>query len=198
MAITDIPILSMLRTRMEWHQERQRVLAENVANADTPDYRPKDLAPLNFENALMDTVSRAAFEPIRIISAGRTTVPFRRGGQPALRGAARRQRRQPRRRDDESRVEPDGFRRGGGALFAQPGVDQTCGGQILSRFSAVTSRRRARSEREARPMDFIKSLVIAASGLHAQLGRMRIITENIANADSTSSAPAAIRTAARS
>jgi flagellar basal-body rod protein FlgC len=38
-------------------------------------------------------------------------------------------------------------------------------------------------------MDFIKSLVIAASGLHAQLGRMRIITENIANADSTASAP---------
>lgn len=34
-------------------------------------------------------------------------------------------------------------------------------------------------------MDFIKSLQIAASGLHAQIGRMRIITENIANADST-------------
>jgi flagellar basal-body rod protein FlgB len=52
MAITDIPILSMLRTRMEWHQERQRVLAENVANADTPHYRPRDLAPPNFEQAL--------------------------------------------------------------------------------------------------------------------------------------------------
>jgi flagellar basal-body rod protein FlgC len=38
-------------------------------------------------------------------------------------------------------------------------------------------------------MDFVKSLAIAASGLHAQLGRMRIITENIANADSTASAP---------
>ena len=35
--------------------------------------------------------------------------------------------------------------------------------------------------------DFIRSLTIAASGLHAQLGRMRIITENIANADSTAS-----------
>jgi flagellar basal-body rod protein FlgC len=38
-------------------------------------------------------------------------------------------------------------------------------------------------------MDFIKSLAIAASGLHAQLGRMRIITENIANADSTATTP---------
>lgn len=53
MPITDIPILSMLRTRMEWHQERQRVLAENVANADTPNYRPRDLAPPNFEQELV-------------------------------------------------------------------------------------------------------------------------------------------------
>ena len=38
-------------------------------------------------------------------------------------------------------------------------------------------------------MDFIKSLQIAASGLHAQIGRMRVITENIANADSTATTP---------
>jgi flagellar basal body rod protein FlgC len=36
-------------------------------------------------------------------------------------------------------------------------------------------------------MDFLKSLGIAASGLKAQSGRMRIIAENIANADSTAS-----------
>ena len=34
-------------------------------------------------------------------------------------------------------------------------------------------------------MDFVKSIFIAASGLKAQNGRMRIIAENIANADST-------------
>jgi flagellar basal-body rod protein FlgC len=38
-------------------------------------------------------------------------------------------------------------------------------------------------------MDFMKSLTIAASGLRAQMGRMRIITENIANADSLSPTP---------
>jgi flagellar basal-body rod protein FlgB len=52
MPISDIPILSMLRTRMQWHQERQHILAENVANADTPSYRARDLAPPNFEHAL--------------------------------------------------------------------------------------------------------------------------------------------------
>ena len=35
-------------------------------------------------------------------------------------------------------------------------------------------------------MDFVKSLAIAAAGLRAQAGRMRVISENIANADSTS------------
>jgi flagellar basal-body rod protein FlgB len=49
MAISDIPIFSMLRTRMHWHQERQRVLSENVSNADTPNFRPRDLAPLQFD-----------------------------------------------------------------------------------------------------------------------------------------------------
>jgi flagellar basal-body rod protein FlgB len=45
MPISEIPIFSMLRTRMHWHQERQRLLAENVSNADTPKFRPRDLAP---------------------------------------------------------------------------------------------------------------------------------------------------------
>jgi flagellar basal-body rod protein FlgB len=45
MGLTDIPIFSMLRTRLEWAQTRQRVLAENVANSDTPNFRPRDLAP---------------------------------------------------------------------------------------------------------------------------------------------------------
>ncbi|MBN9048322.1 MAG: flagellar basal body rod protein FlgC [Rhizobiales bacterium] len=40
-------------------------------------------------------------------------------------------------------------------------------------------------------MDFVKSMSIAASGLRAQAGRMRIISENIANADSTPRAPGA-------
>ena len=38
-------------------------------------------------------------------------------------------------------------------------------------------------------MDFLKSIAIAASGLRAQAGRMRIISENIANADSTAAQP---------
>ena len=39
MSINDLPILSALRTKMQWHQERQRVLAENVSNSDTPEFQ---------------------------------------------------------------------------------------------------------------------------------------------------------------
>jgi flagellar basal-body rod protein FlgB len=71
MPLSDIPILSMLRTRMQWHQERQRVLAENVANADTPNYRARDLAPPNFERALQTaSLALATTEPGHIAGAG--------------------------------------------------------------------------------------------------------------------------------
>lgn len=49
MAIVDLPILGMLRGKMQWHQARQTLIAENVANADMPGFRPRDLA--DFEPA---------------------------------------------------------------------------------------------------------------------------------------------------
>jgi flagellar basal-body rod protein FlgC len=38
-------------------------------------------------------------------------------------------------------------------------------------------------------MDFLRSIAIAASGLKAQAGRIRVISENLANADSTAAKP---------
>lgn len=49
MSTTDLPILNALRTRMQWQQERQRVLAENVANSDTPNFKPRDLVEPKFD-----------------------------------------------------------------------------------------------------------------------------------------------------
>jgi flagellar basal-body rod protein FlgC len=40
-------------------------------------------------------------------------------------------------------------------------------------------------------LDFFRSIALAASGLRAQSGRMRVIAENIANADSTGERPGA-------
>lgn len=49
MPINDISALAALRTRMQWHQERQRVLAENISNSDTPNFKPRDLVEPKFD-----------------------------------------------------------------------------------------------------------------------------------------------------
>lgn len=51
MPMNDLPILSALRTKMQWHQERQRVLAENISNSDTPNFKPRDLVEPKFDRA---------------------------------------------------------------------------------------------------------------------------------------------------
>jgi len=48
-SVTDLPIVAMLRNRMQWQQTRQKVLAENVANADTPGFRARDLKAPRFQ-----------------------------------------------------------------------------------------------------------------------------------------------------
>ncbi|MHA1152522.1 MAG: flagellar basal body protein, partial [Alphaproteobacteria bacterium] len=37
---------------MEWLSQRQKVLADNIANADTPNYQPRDLNPSEFQRIL--------------------------------------------------------------------------------------------------------------------------------------------------
>jgi len=87
MAITDIPILSMLRTRMQWAQERQRVLAENVANSDSPRFRPRDLVPPKFEtpaqgaNAPLTSVALLRTESGHLPGIGQDGTPFRAKGE---------------------------------------------------------------------------------------------------------------------
>ena len=60
MNLPDVPLLSMLKERMTWLHQRQDLLSQNVANADTPGYVARDLKALDFENALRKTSSGAA------------------------------------------------------------------------------------------------------------------------------------------
>jgi flagellar basal-body rod protein FlgB len=72
MPISDVPIFAMLRTRMAWHQERQRVLADNVANADTPKFRPRDLVPPDIGRAApaAGPVALVRTDPMHLSAAG--------------------------------------------------------------------------------------------------------------------------------
>jgi flagellar basal-body rod protein FlgB len=52
MEMTDLPLMSMLKQRMTWLNQRQDVLSQNVANADTPKFVARDLKPLEFDQML--------------------------------------------------------------------------------------------------------------------------------------------------
>jgi flagellar basal-body rod protein FlgB len=81
--ISDLPILTMLRTRMDWSQSRQKVLAENVANADTPGFQPRDLVPPKFDEPTrlrppnVADVALARTEPLHLAGFPGTGSEFR-------------------------------------------------------------------------------------------------------------------------
>ncbi len=52
MDLNKIPLFSVMAKRMEWLSQRQSVLARNIANADTPGYRPYDLSETDFRRTL--------------------------------------------------------------------------------------------------------------------------------------------------
>jgi flagellar basal-body rod protein FlgB len=70
MALTDYSVFAALRTKLKWHQSRQTMLAQNVANADTPKYRARDLAPVDFSKDL----SRAGEEGVVTSLTHRTHI----------------------------------------------------------------------------------------------------------------------------
>ena len=45
MDLAQIPLFATLRGRLGYLNQRQRVISENVANADTPGFQPRDLKP---------------------------------------------------------------------------------------------------------------------------------------------------------
>ncbi|MDB5438537.1 MAG: flgB [Caulobacteraceae bacterium] len=51
MILDDVPLFGMLRQKLGYLDQRQRLIAQNVANADTPGFRPSDLAPFQVESA---------------------------------------------------------------------------------------------------------------------------------------------------
>jgi flagellar basal-body rod protein FlgB len=57
MALTDLPLFQAIKSKMSWHQTRQAVLAENIANSDTPDYQARDVKAYSFE----DHMNRESF-----------------------------------------------------------------------------------------------------------------------------------------
>ncbi len=52
MTLNDIPLFAMLKGKLQYENQRQTLVAQNVANADTPDYAPRDLKAFTFDQAM--------------------------------------------------------------------------------------------------------------------------------------------------
>ncbi len=52
MELSKIPLFAAFRSQLAWAVDRQHVLAQNVANADTPGYRPLDIKRPEFKDFL--------------------------------------------------------------------------------------------------------------------------------------------------
>ena len=94
MSMNSIPVLQVLRDTMSMLGARQKVLARNIANADTPGFAAKDIDQDNFQKTLAGLTSGSArsharrlgkltleiTDPRHISSSsnatGRTSAPF--------------------------------------------------------------------------------------------------------------------------
>lgn len=56
MTLQNIPLMKAMSAKMNYLEKRQGVLSENIANADTPNYRARDLTKVDFGSVLKDVV----------------------------------------------------------------------------------------------------------------------------------------------
>jgi flagellar basal-body rod protein FlgB len=68
MDVTRTPTITLAERRLAWLEQRQRVLAGNIANADTPGYRPRDIG--SFQRTLAGAFGMARTSGLHLHGAG--------------------------------------------------------------------------------------------------------------------------------
>jgi flagellar basal-body rod protein FlgB len=78
MDLNGVPLVSLITQRMSWLSARQSVLAENVSNADTPNYIAHDMKPMDFENmmASQNSGTGLTLTNVRHIAIHASSDPF--------------------------------------------------------------------------------------------------------------------------
>ena len=74
MDFNKIPLFQMVTNKMDWLGQRQRVLARNIANANTPGYKPQDIKRPDFAEAVRRTATSATAAVERPIGLKVTNV----------------------------------------------------------------------------------------------------------------------------
>ena len=171
MALSNV--LDLAARQASWLLTRENLVAQNVANANTPGYRTNDLSP--FEAAIQTASLHLTTTSPRHISITESEL------QPAP--------------DEVTTAKSDTFLSGNNVSL-EIGDDE--GRRNKSRLFAECSccegvHRDARAIGEG--VDDMDNLTatfsIAGSGLFAQSQRIRVASENLANAESTGNAPGA-------
>ncbi|MCB1839251.1 MAG: flagellar basal body rod protein FlgB [Rhodospirillales bacterium] len=65
MSTQEIGLFKAIAAKMDYLSQRHKVIAENIANSDTPGYKPKDLTPVDFSSVLKGVTSNRSVQPSR-------------------------------------------------------------------------------------------------------------------------------------
>lgn len=79
MDLNKLTLFTMVKERMGWLSRRQEVLAQNVANSDTPNYKPNDLKAIDFKKVLQGQNNRiplAVTSPMHVAGNRTASSPY--------------------------------------------------------------------------------------------------------------------------
>ncbi len=175
----DLTLFAMAQRSMDYSARRESILSQNVANSNTPEYKAKDLAPLNFKDLMgpqPQAIRAATTDPLHI-SPETEPVKF----------------------ETVTDKSPDESKPDGNSVSPEEQMQKI--GDVNASYNLAINLfmkninmlkiaiERAVDERGPRLDDLTKSSLIATSGMKAQAERIRIVSENMANADSLPASP---------
>ncbi len=83
MNLDSIPLFSMLKGKLGYLGQREKLIAQNVANANTPGFTPTDLKPFKVERTQSDPAA-----PLPMMAPVRTDAGHLEGKARPVKGAA--------------------------------------------------------------------------------------------------------------
>ncbi|MDH5490032.1 MAG: flagellar basal body rod protein FlgB [Rhodospirillaceae bacterium] len=69
MDLNNMTLFSLMKGKLKWLSQRQEVLAQNVANSDTPGYKPSDLKAFSFKEMVktpQNKINMTAADPLHL------------------------------------------------------------------------------------------------------------------------------------
>lgn len=66
MTTQSIALFTALGSKMDFLNQRQGIIAQNVSNADTPGYRPRDLVQPDFSKVLKNVSQKGGLSQVRM------------------------------------------------------------------------------------------------------------------------------------